>query len=274
MTAAMVCYVRGHGGSCSFFAPARRCAFLMVDVSISVAGGALPAYLASPSDPGSPGPWPGVVVIHDALGMTHDLRRQTDWLAGSGYLAAAPDLYRGGRRLACIRKIMSDARRRHGPTFDDIEAVRTWLTAREDCTGRVGVIGFCMGGGFALMLAPDGGFSAASVNCGMAAKDVYSESFLTGACPVIGSYGAKDRANRGTAERLDGVLTAVGVDHDIKTYPDAGHAFLNDHDSADVPALFAVFGWLSASEFHEPSAIDARRRIVEFFDQHLKTSKA
>jgi carboxymethylenebutenolidase len=72
----------------------------------------------------------GVVVIHDAMGMSHDLRRQTDWLAGMGYLAAAPDLYRGGRKLACIHKIMREARQRSGPTFDDIEAVRSWADRR------------------------------------------------------------------------------------------------------------------------------------------------
>jgi carboxymethylenebutenolidase len=98
--------------------------------------------------------------------MSQDLRRQTNWLASAGYLAAAPDLYRAGRRLACISRIMHDACQRRGLTFDDIEAVRTWLTAREDCTSQVGVIGYCMGGGFALMLAPAGGLCAASVNYG------------------------------------------------------------------------------------------------------------
>ena len=147
----------------------------------------------------------------------------------------------------------------------------TWLTARDDCTGRVGVVGYCMGGGFALLLAPAGGFSASSVNYGTATKAVYTESFLEGACPIVGSYGARDRANRGTGERLDKVLTTLGVDHDIKTYPGAGHSFLNDHDSADSPAIFAVLGRLAGAEFHEPSAIDARRRIVEFFDRHLKS---
>ena len=138
-------------------------------------------------------------------------------------------------------------------------------------TGRVGVIGYCMGVAFALMLAPAGGPSAAGVNYGTAAKDVYSESFLDAACPIVGSYGAKDRVNRGAGERLKQVLMAAGVEHDIKTYPDAGHSFLNDHDSVDIPALFAVLLRLTVSQFHEPSAIDARRRIVGFFDLHLKS---
>jgi carboxymethylenebutenolidase len=202
--------------------------------------------------------------------MSNDLRRQSDWLASSGFLAVAPDLYRGGRRLACIRRIMRDARARRGPTFEDIEAVRTWLASRGGCTGRVGVIGYCMGGGFALMLAPQGRYSAASVNYGTTSKDVCTASFLTDACPVVGSYGAKDRANRRTGERLEQALTAVGVDHDIRTYPDAGHGFINDHDPADVPRLFTVLGRFFSSEFHEPSARDARRRIVDFFDAHLK----
>jgi carboxymethylenebutenolidase len=243
----------------------------MAEVSIPASQGELPAYRAVPSDTG---PWPGVVVIHDVLGMSQDLRRQTDWLASAGYLAAAADLYRAGRKLACIRRIMHAARQRRGPTFDDIEAVRTWLTAREDCTGRVGVIGYCMGGGFAFLLSPAGGFSAASVNYGTASKDAYSESFLTGACPIVGSYGAKDRGNRGTGERLDAVLTKLGVDHYIKTYPDAGHSFLNDHDSGDMSVLFAVLGRLTGSKFHEPSAIDARARIIDFFDQHLKSQSS
>ena len=112
----------------------------MTDMAIPTANDPIQAYVCEPS---GPGPWPGVVVIHDVLGMSHDLRRQADWLAGAGYLAAAPDLYHGGRKLTCMISTMRDARARRGRTFDYIETVRTWLTARSDCTGRIGLIGYC-----------------------------------------------------------------------------------------------------------------------------------
>jgi carboxymethylenebutenolidase len=224
----------------------------------------LKAHLAVPR---GEGPWPGVVVIMDLLGLSDDLRQQADILAAAGYLALAPDLY-SGRGPKCVVATVQASRSGSGEAYEDIEAARQWLAARADCTGRIGIIGFCMGGGFALLSAPRYDFQAASVNYGEVPDDAVQR--LAGACPVVASYGRRDRVLRGRAAKLESALQTLGIDHDVKEYPTAGHSFMNRIAGLELNPVLKFIGL----HYDHPAAEDSWRRILSFFDTHLKRGLA
>lgn len=224
----------------------------------------LSGYLAVPD---GDGPWPAVVVLHEVFGLNRDIRAHTDRLAAAGYLALAPDLYAAGPRLRCIRQAMRDLLTRRGPAWGYIEEARQWLAGRPDCTGRAGVIGFCLGGGFALLAAARYDFDAAAVN--YAPVPAHAVGLLDGACPIVASFGKRDLMLRSAPARLDSVLTGLGVDHDVKQYPGAGHSFLNDHKAPEP--LNSIFRVALGAGFKEDQADDAWTRIISFFGRHLVT---
>ncbi len=227
-------------------------------------GGSQPlnAYLARPT---GAGPWPAVVMIHEIFGLTADVRRHADRLAGAGYLVVAVDLFSEGGARRCLVSTVRALSSGEGRAYRDIATAREWAAASPHCTGKVGVIGFCLGGGFALMTAARG-FHAASANYGRLPPD--PDAALIGACPVIGSYGGRDRSLPGAAARLETALDRLDVVHDVKEYPEAMHAFFTEPGTLPRPArpLLRVAGIGS-----DPiAAADAWARIEAFFSEHLR----
>ena len=231
----------------------------MPEITYPAPAGPLPGYLAAPETQG-----PGVVVIHDAAGLTADAKRITDRFAANGYLALAPGLYRRGNRLKCVVSTMRALTSGSGDAIDDLVAARDHLAADARCTGKVGVVGFCMGGGFCLLMAPRGVFDAAAPNYGAWPKDVDA---LRRSCPTVASYGAKDRTLPKAAAKLEGLLTDGGVPHDVKEYPDVGHSFMNQFG---LPGFVDPALRVAGFAYSEPESDDAWRRILAFFGEHLR----
>jgi carboxymethylenebutenolidase len=239
-----------------------------IDLSTSPVPGISRGLTGELASPAGEGPWPGVVVIFEAFGMNDVVRRQTDRLAAAGYLALAPDLFAEGGMRRCVVSSMRSLASGQGRAYHDIEAARQWLAESPDCTGKVGVIGFCMGGGFALMVA-NRGFDAAAPNYGpVLTRDL--DAALTGACPVVASYPGKDLSLRGTAAKLEAALERHGVPHDVKEYPEAGHSFLNDTDEVGPRWLRPISKTVMGVGPEPASAADAWARVEAFFAQHLR----
>lgn len=223
----------------------------------------IPASLALPES-GTP-PWPGIVVIHEILGLNDDIRRITRRFADSGYAAVAPDLFAGlGPQPICMMRTVAAYRRGGGRALKAIEASRAWLADHPQVdASRIGVAGFCMGGGFALLMGTTSTVGVAATFYGNAPDR--SED-LDGVCPVIASYGGRDKLFAKRGRRLKGILDDLGVSNDVKIYDEVGHSFMSRHSG-----LIATIGGLSPlhTGYNEPAAEDAWSRMLSFFSEHL-----
>ena len=219
--------------------------------------------------PDGRGPHPGVVVLHESFGLNDDIRRIAGRFAAAGYAALAPSLFSHGPRIVCLARTMTDlARGRIDREIADVLAARAALAARPEVDGeRIAVAGFCLGGGFALIAATRPGFKAAAVNYGEVPKQ---RSKLDGACPVVGSFGSRDRMfGANMAERLESHLSELGVPHDVRIYDGAGHSFFSRHEGWQ--AAIARFPTPMRVGPDESAAEDGWRRMLAFFDEHVRT---
>ncbi|MDT5277203.1 MAG: carboxymethylenebutenolidase [Mycobacterium sp.] len=228
-------------------------------IEIDTPAGPIDALLDIPD---GQGPWPGVVVIHDAIGYGRDKQSINARVARAGYIALTPNLFARGGWARCVTKVMRDLSSKRGPALDDVLAARDHLQALPQCTGRVGVAGFCMGGRFALVMSPKG-FSASAPFYGTPLPKELSET-LDGACPVVASFGARDLTGKGAPEKLQRVLDQKGIINDVKAYPQAGHSFANE-----LPAqpLLRITGF----GYNQAATEDAWARVFAFFGEHLRS---
>ena len=235
---------------------------MQVETVFPTSDGTIPAVLTLPD--GAQGPVPGLLMIYEIFGMSDEMRRVARDLAAEGYAVLIPDLFARGRvRALCVAATMRTMVTGSGAAMDDLEAARRWLADRPEVDGtRLGAIGFCMGGSFALLLARTGMYKVSAPFYGRPPD-------LPRSCPVVASFGGRDMGMRGAPEKLTADLDALDVPHDVKVYPDAGHSFFTH-----TPGLKGrvVRRLPIHAEYHEASAHDARRRVVAFFEEHLACS--
>lgn len=214
--------------------------------------------------PAGNGPHPAVVVVHELFGVDDIMKRQLTRLAEAGFVALMPDLFTAGGPRKCLVSTFRALRSGHGRAYADLEAARSLLAESPESNGKVGVTGFCMGGAFALMTATRG-FEVASANYGALPKDPVHA--LAGACPVIASYGAKDKGlGPKAARKLETALEEAHVEHRVDVYPSAGHSFLND--APFTGPLSGVTRVLGIGP-DPAAAAEAWERIDAFLHEHL-----
>jgi carboxymethylenebutenolidase len=209
------------------------------------------AYLALPE---GKGPHPGVVVIHEAFGLNDHIRDVARRFAKEGYAGLAVDLFTGRNRAICMARYMTGmllgSVNRHG--IDDLKGALTFLAKHEAIDAqRLGAIGFCMGGGFAIAWAcTDSRLKAIAPFYGVNPRPMSVAERL---CPVVGSYPERDFTAR-SGRILEQALTENKIAHDIKIYPGARHSFFND----------------ARASYDKPAAEDSWRRVLAFFGERLR----
>ena len=207
-------------------------------------------YLAAPD---GKGPHPGVVVIHEAHGLNDHINDVTRRLANAGYAALADDLFTGRSRAICMARYMAGSLggsvNRYG--VDDLKSALTLLAKMPNVDAqRLGAVGFCMGGGFAIAWAcTDSRLKAIAPFYGANPRPLELTKRL---CPVVGSYPQQDFTAR-AGRALDEALNRFGVKHDIKIYPESRHSFFND----------------TKASFNRAAAEDAWSRLLKFFGEQI-----
>lgn len=211
-------------------------------------------FLATPE---GKGPFPGVVVIQEWWGLNDWVKDQARALAKEGYVALAPDLYHGkvAEKQEEAHQLMSGLSA--DQAMRDLKGAYAALAARSDVKkDRIGAIGWCMGGMYALRLATEEpGLKAVVPYYGAPPTDAAAIARIK--APILGNYGAEDKGpSPEQVKAFEAEMKKAGKPIDVKIYPGAGHAFANPNNP-----------WHG---YREDAAKDAWARTTAFFAKHLK----
>lgn len=207
--------------------------------------------------PSGNGPFPALIVIHEWWGLNDWVKEQASKLADQGYVTLAIDLYRG--KVATTPDMAHEIMR--GVPDDraarDLHAAVEFLAAQSNVSkNKIGVIGWCMGGGYALNAAlHESTLKAAVINYGHLATDPAQLASINAA--ILGIFGGKDRGIPvDDINKFADALKKAGKKVEIKIYPDAGHAFENPNNK---------------DGYRADDAADAWKRTVAFLAAELKS---
>lgn len=216
--------------------------------------GNVSAYLSRPKNGSKLG---AVIVIHENRGLVDHIKDVARRFAKDGFAALAVDLLSrsGGTNqyktpeeaIAAIGKLTKDG------VEEDLHSAVAYLKKQSFVNGKVGVVGYCWGGGQSLNFATKcKEFNAAVVYYGRNPDPLDSVQNIP--CALLGNYGGDDPNIMPGVEPLKAALTKCGKSFDIKVYPGAKHAFNNN---------------TNADRYHPEAAKDAWARTINFFKQHL-----
>ncbi len=200
--------------------------------------------------PAGKGPFPALIVIHEWWGLNDWVKEQASKLADQGYVALAVDLYRGkvattpDEAHEIMRGVPEDRAKR------DLHAAFEVLQSQPDVKkDRIGAIGWCMGGGYALDVALQEPTLAADViNYGHLATDPDALKRIN--APILGLFGAQDRGiTPDDVKKFGATLDQMGKKIEVTIYPDAGHAFENPNNKDGYRAADAADAWKRTVDF-------------------------
>ncbi len=199
---------------------------------------------------GKGGPYPALIVIHEWWGLNDWVKDQAMRLADQGYVALAVDLYRGKVATTSdmaheiMRGVPEDRAKR------DLHAAFEFLASQPNVRkDRIGSIGWCMGGGYALDVAlqePDLG--SVVINYGHLATDVEAVEKIN--APILGLFGGQDQGiTPDDVHKIEHALKGLGKKIEVKIYDDAGHAFENPNNRDGYRPADAADAWKLTVDF-------------------------